>query len=97
MASRVFAVEYESAFDRVLRTAKNGRRKIFLVKAGYALLLVCGIYIVFQGTEMGVLTHFYDVDYWSVPIQSMPRFAQVSAPVTVRTYFVYSRIVSLRG
>ena len=97
MASRVFAVEYESAFDRVLRTAKNGRRKIFLVKAGYALLLVCGIFIVFQGTEMGVLTHFYDVDYWSVPIQSMPRFAQVSMSVTVRAYFVYSRIVSLLG
>ena len=97
MASRVFAVEYESAFDRVLRTAKNGRRRIFLVKAGCALLLVCGIYIVFQGTEMGVLTHFYDVDYWSVPIQSMPRFAQVSASVTVCMYFVYSRIVSLLG
>ena len=53
MASRVFAVEYESAFDRVLRTAKNGRRRIFLVKAGYALLLVCGIYIVFQGNGDG--------------------------------------------
>ena len=48
MASRVFAVEYESAFDRVLRTAKNGRRRIFFVKIGCALLLVCGIYIVFQ-------------------------------------------------
>lgn len=53
--------------------------------------------IVFQRTEMGLLTHFYDVDYWSVPIQSMPRFAQVSASVTVRAYFVYSRIVSLLG
>lgn len=97
MASNMFSCEYETGFNGILRVTKKGRKTLFYSKLFYSVFIVIILYLLFGLIEAGFIGYYYDTDYWSAPIQSMPRFENIINEFTVAEYFVSHKIVSLTG
>ncbi len=97
MASNVFPYEYESGIDKLIRTTSEGRRKLFQTKFIYALLTACTVYAISLIIDAGFIACFYDVEYWDVPVQSMPVFETVSENQTIAEYMLKYQIISFIG
>lgn len=95
--SSVFAVEYESGFHMILRTAKKGRKKLWLSKLIYTLSLATLIFIVLHGSTFAVMLNSYEIDYLNAPVQSMPIFSDISEDISVGTYLLLHELTSYLG
>ncbi len=95
--SSVFAVEYESGFHMIMRTAKKGRKKVWLSKLIYTLSLATLIFILLHGYTFAVMLNSYEIDYLDAPVQSMPIFSGISENISVGTYLLLHELISYLG
>ena len=92
--SDLFAFEY-AGFAPILRLTRHGRelhRHKFLL----ALLLGLTLFVIVSLIELCCLAVYYDVDYLSVDLASLPDYASLGG-VTVGQYLLRYKLVSLFG
>lgn len=97
LGSNVFSCEYESGFSKIMRVSKKGRAEIFRTKIMYPALMGIILYLAFFAVSMFFLMYYYRIDFWSVPIQSIPGFSYVTAEMSIAEYMVLYQCVSLLG
>ncbi|MGN1409149.1 MAG: hypothetical protein ACI4XJ_03135 [Eubacteriales bacterium] len=97
LGSNVFSCEYESGFSKIMRVSKKGRVEIFRTKIMYSALMGIILYLAFFAVSMFFLMYYYDIDFWTVPIQSIPGFSYVTAEMSIAEYMILYQCISLIG
>lgn len=97
LGSNVFSYEYESGFSKIMRSSKNGRKKILRTKMMYSVMMSIFLYLIFTAISVFFLMHYYNIDFWSVPVQSMPNFSYISDELSIAEYMILYQSISLIG
>ncbi len=95
--SRIFALEYDSGFSKIMRVSKSGRRKIFIVKLFLTLVITIAIYFIFTLIDIAFLIGYYKIDYLSASIMNIPGFSETGLNISILTNIVIYKIISLIG
>ncbi|MDD4773637.1 MAG: hypothetical protein PHZ09_08525 [Eubacteriales bacterium] len=97
MCGNIFAFEYDSGFSKILRLSKRGRKPVYRRKLIFSLTLAAAVYLIFSGIDLYFLLTNYNVNYLSVNIISMPRFADIAVDMSIGTYVILYKIVTAIG
>lgn len=81
--SGVFAMEYDDGFAAILRLTRHGRRRIFLAKLGFSLILTLALCAWFTAIDARMLAIRCPIDYAHAPLQSLPGFGDLPVKMTV--------------
>ena len=79
----VFCGEYQCGMDQVLRSCRNGRKRLALVKLFTLLSLAICITALFQLAQLFALSSLTSLDGASYPLQSLPFFEKSPYWVTI--------------
>lgn len=95
-----FSREYKShssedGFVKILRTAKNGRKKTFLCKYASAITISAVFILIFCGIDCIFLFKNYYMPAWKAPLISIERFSAVHSGITVLQYFIFYHLLKL--
>ncbi|MBO4500993.1 MAG: hypothetical protein J5760_02025 [Clostridia bacterium] len=75
----IWAEEYTSGMDRIMRCSKNGRRKVFRAKLAYALIFTAAAFLIFEIIRMNYVfgrTHLTDLASPALSMQKYSAFPQ---------------------
>jgi hypothetical protein len=97
LCGNIFALEYDSGFSKILRLSKRGRKPVYRRKLIFSFILAAAVYLIFSGIDLYFLLTNYNVNYLSVNIISMPRFADIAADMSIGTYVILYKIVTAIG
>ena len=97
LGSNVFSYEYESGFSKIMRVSKKGRAEIFKIKIIYSAVMGIFLYLTFFAASMFFLMYYYNIDFWTVPIQSIPGFSYISAEMSIAEYMIIYQCISSLG
>ncbi|NCA68180.1 MAG: hypothetical protein EOM87_08990 [Clostridia bacterium] len=76
LLSGIFADEYLSGFDKILRASPRGRRQVCRAKLIYAFIVTTAVFIAFSVIDAVNLVQNYDFASSSLPIASIPAFGE---------------------
>ncbi len=93
--SRIFPLEYDSGFDKLVRCTKFGRKKIFLTKLTVGILISAVVYTVFLLIDIASVNMFYKLDYLNSGLISIP--GTVPCNLSIFECMVIQRIVGFAG
>lgn len=95
LLSRVFALEYDSGFYRVLRASKYGRKKVFASKLAFAVTLAAMINIIFLLVDIGFMARNYEVNYLNSSIMSIPGAGSID--MSILAFTAIKKVISFAG
>lgn len=94
---KIFAMEYDCGFYRILRVSKYGRRKIFIIKLITAAIISAIVYSVFTLIDVIFLNIFYDTSYIHAGIISIPNVTKVEINISIMNYVILSKLIGYVG
>lgn len=97
ICGNIFALEYDSGFSNILRLSKRGRKPVYRKKMIFSLILAAAACLIFSGIDLYFLLTNYNVNYLSVNIISIPRFADIAVGMSIGTYVILYKIVTAIG
>ncbi len=97
ICSNTFSVEYDSGFSKILRLTKKGRVITFRTKTILILLTAVLIYVFFSLIDIYNLMHYYDIDYLSANIISIPRYVELNMNIDILSYVMLYKGISFAG
>lgn len=95
LISRVFTLEYDSGFYRILRASKYGRKKVMISKLTFSVIVAAMVNIVFLIIDIGFMAHNYDVNYFNSSIMSIPGAS--STDMSILQFTVIKKAISFAG
>ncbi len=95
--SGIFALEYSSGFNRILRLTKRGRRRTFFIKI--IQTIICGVIIYLGSALIDIIFYFryFDPVNLSSNIMSMPRFSGLDTEMSILKYLVIYQTIRFCG
>lgn len=95
--SAVFSCEYETRIDSLLRLTRRGRDETYRIKFLISFFTVLVFHIIFNLIEYAFLMHYYQIDYWNVPLVSIPDYQEYDPELSVLKYALICKSIGSAG
>lgn len=97
MGNNIFAREYSCGFSKIMRASKHGRKKIFISKLIYSLVISSILFVLLTLTDIIPITYYNDISYLAVPIQSVPLASDFKYSISIGEYLIFSWLIMYFG
>ena len=86
ICSGLFAVEKKSGTEKIIRSSKEGRLKLFCAKLKIVVTSTLLLFIVGATVEILTIDKLYDLSGWEAPVQSIHMLSFVSFECSIGTF-----------
>lgn len=97
LCSNLFAIEYSTGFDKILRLTKKGRHETYRKKLISILIIASFIYFVFSFIDIYFLSKYYNINYLNANIMSIPNFYEVNISCSILLYIIIYKCLGYIG